>query len=191
MSTGVFSLLGINLGIIGLLPFVFFKAGRHNAMWWATAGPLFLCAALVLLGWRGWLEAWAPGTADLVFLRELLAVALSAGSIWLLGFTLATHRTRIALWHQDHDAPSSLITDGAYARVRHPFYSSFLCVLLAVGIAIPHPLTLLNLVWGGLMLRHTATREERRLTSSEFGSEYSAYIRRTGRFFPRLGGRNA
>ena len=34
----------------------------------------------------------------------------------------------------------------------------------------------------------TAAREEKRLSESEFGAEYRAYLQTTGRFFPKLGG---
>jgi protein-S-isoprenylcysteine O-methyltransferase Ste14 len=78
-----------------------------------------------------------------------------------------------------------LITHGPYRWVRHPLYSAglLLCVsltlltalwTLGVGMLIP----LAVLLW-------RTPLEEARLVAT-FGEEYRAYMRRTGRFFPRL-----
>jgi protein-S-isoprenylcysteine O-methyltransferase Ste14 len=109
-------------------------------------------------------------------------------SIALIAFTLGTHRTRIALWHQRNDAPESIVTYGAYRWIRHPFYSAFLLGLLGALLFCPQWGTLVAFLYGFFILNHTAAREEERLGGSNFGTEYQAYMQRTGRFLPRRRG---
>src|SRR5262249_29458029 len=118
--------LAIDFLAIGALPRVFFRPGRLNPSWWLTAVPFFVCPAFVLVSalgwapvsprWAGWLGPWPPAAS------AVLAVA----SLVLIAFTLGTHRVPIALWHQEGDSPRHIVTWGAYARIRHPFYASFL-----------------------------------------------------------------
>ena len=180
------TLFGINLLFIGLLPKLFFRQdGSYNLMWFATAAPFGLCGVVLGLGIA---DVIAPlyVTGDVHTALLAVGMALSAGSIALIAYTIGTHRVPLALWHQDNDAPRSIVTYGAYKRIRHPFYTSFILCLVGATIAFPHPLTAACLVYGLLILNHTAAREERNLLQSDFGDEYRAYLGRTGRFFPRL-----
>jgi protein-S-isoprenylcysteine O-methyltransferase Ste14 len=79
------------------------------------------------------------------------------------------------------------VTYGAYRWIRHPFYASFLLALFGALVFCPNWATLATFLEGFVILNLTAAREERRLSSSEFGAEYRDYIQRTGRFWPRLG----
>lgn len=187
MTDPAFFLLLLNFAFIALLPRVFFRRdGRLNARWWLTAMPFGLCLAFIVVSvaadWPALTpDSWGPAL-------KLVAVALSVASIGLIFVTLGTHRVPLALWHQDNDAPAHIVTYGAYARIRHPFYAAFILTLLAAVCYVPHWPTLATLAYGVTALNMTAAREEKRLSTSEFGAEYQEYTRRTGRFFPRLVG---
>src|SRR5688572_31641084 len=109
MSISVLTLYLLNFAFIGLLPRIFFRRdGRLGPMWWLTATPFFLCPAVLVAAAAGYLApfgptAWAP-------VREVVAVVVSVASIALIFLTLGTHRIRIALWHQDNDAPQHIVT---------------------------------------------------------------------------------
>jgi protein-S-isoprenylcysteine O-methyltransferase Ste14 len=183
MSMSVLVLVLADFAVIGILPRVFFRPGALNGGWWVTAvpfiaAPAFLVAAAAL-GWRSWA---GPGIGATV--AGSVAAVLAAGSVALLALTLGTHRIPLALWHQDDDAPVSIVTYGAYARIRHPFYASFLLAFAAACALFPHAGTVLPLCYGLVRLNMTAAREERRLAASEFGSEYRDYMAQTGRFLP-------
>lgn len=180
-------LAAVNLGFIALLPRIFFDAGgRKNSLWWATAVPFFAAGAVLVLCFAGIWQPWyLPAGAAI---NETIAIPFACVSIALIAYTIGTHRVPLALWHQDDDAPRSIVTYGAYRYVRHPFYSAFLLALIGTLIACPHPGTLVCLVYAGMMLQHTARKEEHKLSSSEFGEEYRTYLARTGRFVPRPGG---
>ena len=183
MNIPVLVVLLADFAAIGLLPRVFFKRGSLTAGWWLTALPFFCCPAFLVAaaaaGWHSWLGTGLPS-----------AVAASAGGVLavlsaaLLAMTLGTHRVPLALWHQDDDAPASIVTYGAYTRIRHPFYASFLLALTAAAVLFPHLGTVLPLCYAIVRLNMTAAREERRLSASKFGGEYRAYVARTGRFLP-------
>lgn len=98
---------------------------------------------------------------------------------------------RLALWHQNNDDPQHLVTHGAYRHIRHPFYSAFLLAQAGVALHLPHPATILLLVYTALILSYTARREEQRLLASPFGNAYRAYMRRSGRFVPKGSARHA
>lgn len=175
-----------NFVAIGLLPIVFFRRdGSFNLRWFATAAPFFVVPALLLLARFGLLESWSAIDIEI---RWAAAALCSIGSIGVLAGTLHSHRVPLALWHQDNDAPQQLVTWGPYARIRHPFYTSFILAFAAAVALSPNLLTVAALVYSVTALTVTAIREERRLLKTDFGSEYRDYMATTGRFFPRIAG---
>ena len=116
----------------------------------------------------------------------MAAVPFSVGSIALIFLTVGTHRVPLALWHQKNDAPHQIVTHGPYRRIRHPFYSAFLLALFGAFLFSPQAGTLILFLYALVMLNFTAGKEEKRLMSSEFGTEYQRYIKETGRFWPKL-----
>lgn len=185
MSTGTFVLLIANFAYIGVLPFVFFRRdGKLNLMWWLTASPLFASSGLIAMSYLGLLTPWYP--PDMAFIWEGLAAFLAAVSVGLISFTLGTHNRRLALWHQDNDRPEHLVTQGAYKRIRHPFYSSFIAALVASAVVCASPWAVAISLIGVCVLNATAAREEKRLLASAFGTEYRQYLARSGRFFPSM-----
>lgn len=185
MSTSIFILMMANFGYIGLLPVIFFRRdGRLNLKWWLTASPFFLSALLIALHYFGVLHSWYPSQSDPW--REVAATLLGGISLGLISYTLGTHNRRLALWHQDNDKPEHIVTEGAYRRIRHPFYASFIASLLASALICASPWALTISLCGMLMLNYTAAQEERRLLASTFGEQYGLYIARSGRFLPRF-----
>jgi protein-S-isoprenylcysteine O-methyltransferase Ste14 len=178
-------LICCNVVFIGLLPRIFFrKDGRYNLRWLLTAAPFLVTFVTLTAALLGYL---APTPALAARAMPVVAALLTAASAGLICYTLGTHRRPLALWHQENDAPVELVTVGAYAAIRHPFYTSFLLTLVAAVVAFPHPATAAALLYGTVALSTTARREERRLLQSAFGSDYRTYMAATGRFFPRLG----
>jgi protein-S-isoprenylcysteine O-methyltransferase Ste14 len=175
----------VNLMVLAALPSFFFRRGRLTAGWVATAAPFILAGIGLLLGAQAPL---APAVASIV---GLLSAALAAASALLVGFTLGTHQQPVSMWHQEDDMPTRLVTHGAYARIRHPFYAAFQLNLLACLAAAPNVLTLIALAAGVIQLNRTAAREEKRLLASAGGLEYRAYMETTGRFVPRTAARHA
>lgn len=182
MSNGSVTLLLLNFAFIGVLPRIFFKKGSFNLRWWLTAGPFFAASAALLLARAGMLQPAPWYVAGL----EPLAIVLSAASVAIIAYTLGTHERPLNLWHQASDTPQHLVTRGAYGRVRHPFYTSFLLALIAALLLCPHPVTAFTLLYGIVQLTVTARKEELNFRASALGEDYARYMQTTGRFFPRL-----
>jgi protein-S-isoprenylcysteine O-methyltransferase Ste14 len=80
-----------------------------------------------------------------------------------------------------------LITDGPFARVRHPIYGyQILLMLASLGVVPTLPMLAIALVH--VVLMATKARNEERFLRGVHGRDYEAYAARTGRFFPRLSG---
>lgn len=81
---------------------------------------------------------------------------------------------------QDH----RMITSGIYARIRHPMYSAMMLLGIAHALYVPNwlagPAYLLS--FGTLYLLRV--RAEEHMMLEEFGSEYGAYMKHTGRLTP-------
>jgi protein-S-isoprenylcysteine O-methyltransferase Ste14 len=182
------TLLLCNFGAIGLLPILFFRDdGRYNLRWLATAAPFFVAPASLLLARLNLVEPLALVPKAAGVLLDVAAVLLCVLSIGLIAMTVGTHRTPLALWHQENDAPARIVTWGPYAKIRHPFYSGFLLAFAAAVLAFPALPTIACLLYAIAALSITARGEERRLATSEFAAEYQRYVSVTGRFVPRIG----
>jgi protein-S-isoprenylcysteine O-methyltransferase Ste14 len=187
MSPGVFALYLLAFGAVTSLPMIFFrKDGKKNLAWWLTGAPFGLSTLSLVLAQLGVLSPLVPPGSPLGRALEVLSVPFAVGSIALIFATMATHRVPLALWHQSNDAPRSIVTYGPYSKVRHPFYVSFLLFLVGCVVVSPQIGTIAMLVAGFVSMSVTAAREERRLLASDLGHEYADYLKRTGRFVPRL-----
>lgn len=90
-------------------------------------------------------------------------------------------------WRRIHKArkEESLMTDGIYARVRHPQYTGLFIILFGEGIV--HWPTIVSVVaFPVIVLAYTvlARREERDMIAT-FGEEYREYQKRVPMFIPR------
>ena len=80
---------------------------------------------------------------------------------------------------------SSLVTNGPYRYVRHPFYLAFLLGITGVGLAMANWFMLLaGFVPFGFIVARTRIEEAKLV--ERFGGEYQEYMQRVGRFFPRI-----
>jgi protein-S-isoprenylcysteine O-methyltransferase Ste14 len=115
-----------------------------------------------------------------------LALGLFAASIALLLWSRATTRAlrlRIAF---DPEPPHTVMRDGPYRYIRHPFYTSYILFWLACAMATMHPLSLLFLFASTAFLLTAALGEERAFASSPFAMDYQAYRRTAGLMWPKL-----
>lgn len=84
----------------------------------------------------------------------------------------------------DTRASATLVTDGPYRWVRHPFYvTTALVMASATLISASALIGLLSVVVLTLLAIRTP-KEEQKL-AERFGESYHEYARRTGRFLPR------
>lgn len=107
---------------------------------------------------------------------------LGIALIWWSHATLQeTFSTTLRL-REDH----RLVTHGPYRHVAHPIYTGFLLLFVSTVVFTRNWVvgSLGALVIGSLMT--TRLVREERMMRRRFGGEYEEYLKRTGRFFPRL-----
>lgn len=102
--------------------------------------------------------------------------------IWVLR-SIGRNISETVLTKPDH----ALVTHGPYRRVRHPLYSTGLCLLLAVGLMAANWGLLLFPAGAALILITVIIPREERALIARFGDAYREYRTRTGRLLPRTG----
>jgi protein-S-isoprenylcysteine O-methyltransferase Ste14 len=83
-------------------------------------------------------------------------------------------------------ADHRLVTDGVFARLRHPIYLAMALFLLALAIALGHEANLIfaaPLFALGTWIR---VHEEEKLLRAQFGDSYERYAASVKRFVPGL-----
>jgi protein-S-isoprenylcysteine O-methyltransferase Ste14 len=114
-----------------------------------------------------------------------LGLAMGVPALMLLAWILRTLGRNFSISlaiHQGH----TLVTEGPYRWVRHPMYTAF--ILLCISFS------LLSANWfiGGTgLLAYSVvaairTPREERMMIQQFGDAYRSYMKRSGRFLPRL-----
>ncbi|MGW8251833.1 MAG: methyltransferase family protein, partial [Anaerolineales bacterium] len=80
------------------------------------------------------------------------------------------------------------VTYGPYRWVRHPLYTVGFMMFIGLSLLAANWFIALMLVLGFVPLAMRTPIEEAHLVE-RFGDEYRRYMRRTGRYLPRFGGK--
>jgi protein-S-isoprenylcysteine O-methyltransferase Ste14 len=150
----------------------------------ATLRPLGVVFWLGLVAWMidpGWM-AWSSTSLPIWLRWAGVAIVIVASGLVVWTFRcLGKNLTDTVVTRREH----TLVRDGPYRWVRHPFYDSgALFVVAASLIAANWFLLVTGAVVVALLIVRTRTEEENLV--ARFGDSYRAYIARTGRFFPRM-----
>ena len=120
---------------------------------------------ITLLGGGPWMSA----------IIHLVSNGLMMGGLILMG----------ASWHRIHKAKGALVTDGVYARVRHPQYVGLFLVI--VGMLVQWPTIITIATWPVLMVvYYRLARREEREAEMLFGEAYSRYKASVPMFVPGI-----
>jgi protein-S-isoprenylcysteine O-methyltransferase Ste14 len=136
-----------------------------------------------LLGFASALYSiWTQG-GDYV-LWPAIGVALQASSLFLFGWSIGTSgRKNFGLALNDN-ASSKLVTDGPYALVRHPFYTSYIIFWTGTAAAASSIFTIFSAVALLTIYFYTSRREDK-LLAGTFEDEFPDWHKHTGAFFPK------
>ena len=142
------------------------------------SGWLAAFAYLINPAWMGWaqleLPVWARWTG-----AALMAACLPL--IYWVFSSLGKNVTPTVAIRREH----TLVTHGPYRWVRHPLYSVGFIAFIGFSLLSAMWFTAVTLILGFSVLTMRTPLEEQRLIE-RFGDEYRDYIRRTGRYLPRL-----
>jgi len=140
-----------------------------------------IIAVAFALVWQGNLWTRSPGPLRIATCILLFAVASILS--WTSTHALGRQWRLDAGLNSDHE----LVRSGPYRLIRHPIYTSMLCMLLGTGLLLVTPLTLLlpSIVFFviGTEIR---VRIEEKLLAAQFGDEFLEYRRRVPAYIPFL-----
>jgi len=80
-----------------------------------------------------------------------------------------------------------LVTEGPYARIRHPIYTTFL--LMQISVLLLTSNWFIGFCGIAIIVSVIAIRvpEEEKMLIEQFGDDYRSYIKHTGSLLPKLG----
>ena len=139
-----------------------------------------LLVALVVLGFVHPFHSRLPVSAGWRWLGLGLSTAALALWFW-------THLTLGRLWsaklrlREDHQ----LRVSGPYTLVRHPMYTAIVVWAAGLGLLVANRLPLLFAALAAIVFVGRAPREEQMMIE-QFGDEYRAYRKSSGRFLPKI-----
>jgi protein-S-isoprenylcysteine O-methyltransferase Ste14 len=133
------------------------------------------------------LMAWSSLPLPTMVRWAGVGISVLAGFLilWTLR-NLGRNLTDTVVTRKEH----TLVSSGPYRWVRHPFYISGAMFVMGNGLAAANWFFLITgaAVIALLVIR---TRREEEELLRRFGEPYRAYVERTGRFIPKLAGRQA
>ena len=135
-----------------------------------------------------WLAAGMPGLSDLPMARFYVAVLVAlAGlgiSIWSIVYMKKVGKGNPfdAMGHEVAPRTKHLMTEGPYKRSRNPMLTGTYIYYIGILLALCSWWSLLVFAAVAALMTLQVLSEEKRL-EADFGEEYLAYKKSTGRFF--------
>jgi protein-S-isoprenylcysteine O-methyltransferase Ste14 len=116
---------------------------------------------------------------------QLIGLAIELGGLWLFWAAIRASRAARLRFAFDTEGPQGLLTTGPYARIRHPFYASYLLVWIGWAVATWTLFALIPLLFMVVVYAVAARFEERLFANTPLATDYAAYRKRAGLFWPK------
>ena len=137
---------------------------------------------LINPAWMAWSKIGLP--EGVRWLGVLLGILCTVGIYWLFS-SIGSGITPTSATRKEH----KLVTSGPYRWVRHPLYTFGSAMFVAFGLMADNWFIALLGILAFLAMASRTPKEEANLIE-KFGDEYRDYMKRTGRYLPKLGGRS-
>lgn len=144
-------------------------------------GLILWMAPLVYLinpGWMAWAKIGLPAP---VRWAGLGAGVICIGLVYWLFSSIGSNISPTSATRKQH----KLVTHGPYRWVRHPLYTVGSSTFVSFGLIADNWFIILLGMLVFVVMAIRTPREEANLVE-KFGEEYRVYMKRTGRFLPRL-----
>ena len=138
--------------------------------------PLFY---LLNPGWMAWSKTGLPDTIR--WLGVVIGVLCVFGIYWLFS-SIGSGITPTGATRKQH----TLVTGGPYRWVRHPLYTIGCSLFISFGMIADNWFIALLGILAFIAMAIRTPKEEANLIE-KFGDEYREYMKRTGRFLPKVG----
>lgn len=146
------------------------------------AGLVLWLSPLVYLLNPRWMMWSKIGIPDSVRWLGVAIGIICVGLIYWLFSSIGAGITPTSATRKQH----ILVTNGPYRWVRHPLYTVGSSIFIAFGIVVDNWFFAALGVFTFILMAVRTPKEEENLIV-KFGDEYREYMKRTGRFFPKLG----
>jgi protein-S-isoprenylcysteine O-methyltransferase Ste14 len=145
---------------------------------------LWLSPLVYLLNpaWMAWSKIGLPEWVR--WLGVGLGVLSTMGIYWLFS-SIGSGITPTSATRKEH----KLVTSGPYRWVRHPLYTFGSSLFIAFGMMADNWFIALLGILAFIAMAIRTPKEEANLVE-KFGDEYRDYMKRTGRYLPKFGGRS-
>jgi protein-S-isoprenylcysteine O-methyltransferase Ste14 len=130
--------------------------------------------------WMAWSKIGLPEWVR--WLGVGIGILCVLGIYWLFS-SIGSGITPTSATRKQH----TLVTSGPYRWVRHPLYTVGASMFIAFGMVADNWFIAGLGVLTFILMAVRTPKEEANLIE-KFGDEYREYMKRTGRFFPKLGG---
>jgi protein-S-isoprenylcysteine O-methyltransferase Ste14 len=137
---------------------------------------------LINPGWMAWSKIGLPEWVR--WLGVMLGVVVVLGIYWLFS-SIGSGITPTSATRKEHQ----LVTTGPYRWVRHPLYTIGSSMFIAFGMMADNWFVMLLGILAFFAMASRTPKEEANLIE-KFGDEYREYMKNTGRYLPKLGGRS-
>ena len=139
------------------------------------------------MSWVFWVASRALAFAD----YPLRAAAFAAGLVCLAAGLWLLHRSHADLgtnWSITLEVRENhtLVTDGIYARVRHPMYTAFFLYSIGQALVLPNWIAGPSYLAAFGLLFALRIAAEERMMRDQFPGDYDAYAARTKRLVPGI-----
>jgi protein-S-isoprenylcysteine O-methyltransferase Ste14 len=170
---------------IGRSPNMTPRTTKERILWigWMLVIAVWIGQPFFVRGEKAWafVRLWPPLVNTPVMITGLmLVIAGYAGTLWC--YAIMGSAWRIGVNEEEKNA---LVTNGPFARVRHPIYALQVLMLAGALLLLPTACSLVLLAFHLVCVWLKAADEEAYLIATH-GESYRAHLVRTGRLFPKL-----
>jgi len=137
-------------------------------------------AYLINPAWMAWSKIGFPAWTR--WLGFGIGILCTFGIYWLFS-SLGSGITPTSATRKQH----KLVTNGVYRYIRHPLYTFGASMFVSFSMMADNWFIAALGILTFILMAIRTPKEEANLIE-KFGDEYREYMKRTGRFFPKLGG---
>lgn len=174
----------ISLVAIGVLVAYAWSVKAHFFSEVMAPGARAIAAMVVITAAVYFYLTWFQSQPPLAALAGLVVMLAGAA---LFAITIRASRAARLRFVFDDAHPHTLLNEGPYRYVRHPFYVSYCLFWMGWALSTWSAWALINIAIMLVLYVRAAQVEERKFAQSPLGADYAAYRGRVGFFIPRLG----
>jgi len=139
--------------------------------------PMVVISTLsVILSFNGFIPVYSFESLNWLLIILAIVLVVDAAFLWIAAVRISKIDDRIK--------NGELVTDGVYALVRHPIYSAWLQLCIALVLFSQNLLLLVLPIIFWIILSIAMAKTEEKWLMEKFGNDYVLYCQTTNRFIP-------